>query len=192
MFLPPSSVAEHVELAYATTIAGVQGLTVDGGRALYDKRRGRSELYVAMTRGRHFNVGYGVLDAVSDTDELARSAAGLFARAVGNDSREASAMEAFAEELAVSDSTVRLDAIRDDWTAVLTHHLRGDQRLVAGDLVRADDQHNIGTVRHVDHDRDVALVHCVSPNGAQVDVELGVVRLEVVVPYDPVLMATTD
>ena len=102
VFLPPSYVAEHVELAYATTIAGVQGLTVDGGRALYDERTSRSELYVAMTRGRHFNIGYGVLEAVSDTDErqAARSAAGLFARAVGNDSRESSAMEAFAEELA--------------------------------------------------------------------------------------------
>ena len=69
VFLPPSYVAEHVELAYATTIAGVQGLTVDGGRALYDERTSRSELYVAMTRGRHFNIGYGVLEAVSDTDE---------------------------------------------------------------------------------------------------------------------------
>ena len=172
VFLPPSYVAEHVELAYATTIAGVQGLTVDGGRALYDERTSRSELYVAMTRGRHFNIGYGVLDAVSDTDErqAARSAAGLFARAVGNDSRESSAMEAFADELALSDSTVRLDAIRDDWTMVLTHHLRGDQRIVAGDVVRAHDRDNIGTVRHVDHDRDVALVHFVSPTGAQADV----------------------
>jgi hypothetical protein len=118
LFLPPSYVVEHVELAYATTIAGVQGLTVDGGRALYNERTSRSELYVAMTRGRHFNIGYGVLDAVSDTDQrqAAHSAAGLFARVIGNDSRESSAMEVFAEELALSDSTVRLDAIRDDWT----------------------------------------------------------------------------
>ena len=87
---------------------------------------------------------------------------------------------------------MRLDAIRDDWTTVLTHHLRGDQRIVAGDLVRADDRHNIGTVRHVDHDRDVALVHFVSPNGAQADVELSVNQLEVVVPHNPVVMATTD
>src|SRR5262249_32645418 len=160
-------------------------------RALYDERTSRSELYVAMTRGRHFNIGYGVLHAVSDTDErqAARSAAGLFARAVGNDSREASAMEAFAEELAVSDSTVRLDAIRHDCPTVLTHHLRGAQRLVAGALVRADNRHNIGTLRHVDHDRDVALVHFVSPNGAQADVVLRVGQLEVVVPYNPVVMA---
>jgi NADH:ubiquinone oxidoreductase subunit F (NADH-binding) len=48
---------------------------------------------------------------------------------------------------------VRLDAIRDDWTTVLDHDRRGDHRLVAGDLVRADDRHNIGTVRHVDDDR---------------------------------------
>ena len=87
---------------------------------------------------------------------------------------------------------MRLDAIRDDWTTVLTQHLRGDQRIVAGDVVRADDRDNIGTVRHVDHDRDVALVHFVSPTGAQADVELPVDQLEVVIPHDPLWMATTD
>ena len=101
-------------------------------------------------------------------------------------------METFAEELAMSDSTVRLDAIRDDWTAVLTDHLRGGQPIVSGDLVRADDRHNLGTVRHIDHDRDVAVVHFVSPNGAQADVELELRQLEVVIPYNPLWMATTD
>jgi hypothetical protein len=75
---------------------------------------------------------------------------------------------------------------------VLTQHLRGDQRIAVGDVVRAHDRDNIGTVRHVDLDGEVAVVHFVSPAGAQADVELPVDELEVIIPHDPLWMATTD
>jgi hypothetical protein len=61
VFLPPGYVSKHVELAYGATIAGVEGRTLDGARALFDERSARDELCLAMTRGRHFNVGYRFL-----------------------------------------------------------------------------------------------------------------------------------
>lgn len=178
--LPASYVAAHVELAYASTIAGVQGRTVDGGRTLFDERSSRDELYVAMTRGRHVNVGYGILDAVSDSDTrtTAASAAGLFARCIGNDTREHSAMETFAEELALSESTVRLDGIRDDWRHILIDHLRANQPIIAGDIVRTADHDTVGMVQHVDSERTVAYVRFAEDLDVE---ELALAELDVVV-----------
>lgn len=181
VLLPAEYVARHVELAYGATEHGVQGRTVDGGRALIDERTSRSGLYVAMTRGKHFNVGYGVLDVPSDTDErrAAGSGAALFAGVIGNDDRAGSALEVFAAELAASDSSQRLDAIRFDWVAVIADHLRGGRDLIAGDVVRAADRDNIGTVTSVDETAGTAMVHFVSPDGALADVELPGVDLSV-------------
>ena len=126
VFLPPDYVAEHVELAYAATGHGAQGRTVDGGRALFDERSTRSSLYVMMTRGRHFNIGYGDLDQASDTDHkrIADNAATLFAKAIGNDDRALSATDQLAADLEHADSPIRIDALHHDWSTVLadTHN----------------------------------------------------------------------
>jgi conjugative relaxase-like TrwC/TraI family protein len=60
--LPAEYVADHVELGYATTIARTQGMTVDETHTIATPGMGREDLYVAMSRGRHSNRAYVVLD----------------------------------------------------------------------------------------------------------------------------------
>ncbi|HEY5514676.1 MAG TPA: MobF family relaxase, partial [Pengzhenrongella sp.] len=60
--LPAEYVAEHVELGYATTIARTQGMTVDETHTIAAPGMGREDLYVAMSRGRHVNRTYVVVD----------------------------------------------------------------------------------------------------------------------------------
>lgn len=60
--LPADYVAEHVELGYATTIARTQGMTVDETHTIATPGLGREDLYVAMSRGRHTNRTYVVVD----------------------------------------------------------------------------------------------------------------------------------
>ncbi|MCC2315609.1 ATP-dependent DNA helicase [Cellulomonas xiejunii] len=60
--LPAEYVAEHVELGYATTIARTQGMTVDETHTIAAPGMGREDLYVAMSRGRHTNRAYVVVD----------------------------------------------------------------------------------------------------------------------------------
>ena len=56
--LPPSYVAEHVELAYARTVMGAQGRNVKGGATLFDKPTDVRNLYVAMSRGTEMNEAF--------------------------------------------------------------------------------------------------------------------------------------
>jgi len=53
--LPADYVAEHVELAYATTAHRAQGRTVDTAHAMVTSTTAREVLYVAATRGRESN-----------------------------------------------------------------------------------------------------------------------------------------
>jgi len=53
--LPADYVAEHVELAYATTAHRAQGRTVDTAHAMVTSGTAREALYVAATRGRESN-----------------------------------------------------------------------------------------------------------------------------------------
>jgi len=56
--LPPSYVAEHVELGYATTAHRAQGRTVDRTHAFIDIGTTQEALYVMATRGRSSNMMY--------------------------------------------------------------------------------------------------------------------------------------
>jgi len=53
--LPARYVAEHVELAYATTVHRAQGRTVDSAHAFVSPTTTREVLYVALTRGSESN-----------------------------------------------------------------------------------------------------------------------------------------
>ena len=55
---------EHVELAYATTIHGAQGETVDRAHLLVGETTGAAAAYVGMTRGRKSNTAHLVADSV--------------------------------------------------------------------------------------------------------------------------------
>ena len=50
--LPSGYAQEHVELAYATTVYGAQGETVDHAHLLISETTGAAAAYVGMTRGR--------------------------------------------------------------------------------------------------------------------------------------------
>lgn len=59
MYLPAGYVKEHVELAYAATVHGAQGRTVEVCHSLVDPgSTNREALYVMLTRGEADNIGY--------------------------------------------------------------------------------------------------------------------------------------
>ena len=64
--LPADYANQHVELAYATTIHGAQGETVDSAHVVIGESTGAAAAYVAMTRGRETNTAHLVADTVED------------------------------------------------------------------------------------------------------------------------------
>jgi conjugative relaxase-like TrwC/TraI family protein len=58
LHLPPSYVAEHVELGYASTYHASQGLTVDTSHPVITPNTSPQALYVGLTRGREANTGH--------------------------------------------------------------------------------------------------------------------------------------
>ena len=56
--LPPAYVTESVELGYAVTVHGAQGITVDTTHTVITGAESRQQLYVAMSRGRQSNHAY--------------------------------------------------------------------------------------------------------------------------------------
>jgi len=64
--LPATYVHQHVELAYATTVYGAQGETVDHAHLLIGETTGAAAAYVGMTRGRTSNTAHLVADSVAD------------------------------------------------------------------------------------------------------------------------------
>ncbi|PWN02840.1 AAA family ATPase [Nocardioides silvaticus] len=64
--LPPAYVRAHVELAYATTVHGAQGETVDHAHLLLGESTGAAAAYVAMTRGRRANTAHLVAETIDD------------------------------------------------------------------------------------------------------------------------------
>ncbi len=56
--LPAEYVATYVELGYATTIHGAQGMTADTCHGLLTGQESRQQLYTMLSRGRHTNHAY--------------------------------------------------------------------------------------------------------------------------------------
>ncbi|MDO9354276.1 MAG: hypothetical protein Q7T55_11310, partial [Solirubrobacteraceae bacterium] len=67
--LPAEYANRHVELAFATTVHGAQGDTVDHAHLLIGEATGGASAYVGMTRGRHSNTAH----LVADTPDEARA-----------------------------------------------------------------------------------------------------------------------
>ena len=64
--VPSDYVARFVELAYATTVHGAQGETVESAHVVIGQHTGAAAAYVAMTRGRAFNTAHVVAESVDD------------------------------------------------------------------------------------------------------------------------------
>ena len=75
--LPAAYVQRHVELAFARTVYGAQGETVDAAHFVLGEHTGAASAYVAMTRGRRANTAHLVADSVEDARE---QWVGVFAR----------------------------------------------------------------------------------------------------------------
>ncbi len=67
--LPAGYAREHVELAYASTVHGVQGHTAAAAHAAIGTSSSAASAYVAMTRGRERNTAHLVADDVEDARE---------------------------------------------------------------------------------------------------------------------------
>ncbi|GAA1488221.1 hypothetical protein GCM10009626_09670 [Brachybacterium sacelli] len=66
ILLPASYVATHVDLGYAVTAHRAQGVTVDTAHVLVEPATARENFYVAMTRGKHANRAYVILDRADE------------------------------------------------------------------------------------------------------------------------------
>ena len=64
--LPAEYATRFVELAYATTVHGAQGETVDRAHVAIGDTTGAAAAYVAMTRGRHGNTAHLVAESVEE------------------------------------------------------------------------------------------------------------------------------
>jgi hypothetical protein len=64
--LPAEYATRFVELAYATTVHGAQGETVDRAQVAIGDTTSAAAAYVAMTRGRDGNVAHLVAETVED------------------------------------------------------------------------------------------------------------------------------
>ncbi len=64
--VPAAYAARFVELAYATTVHGAQGETVERAHVAISQTTGAAAAYVAMTRGRQANTAHVVADSVED------------------------------------------------------------------------------------------------------------------------------
>jgi conjugative relaxase-like TrwC/TraI family protein len=67
--LPAWYVTDHVELAYASTVHGVQGDTVTTAHLVIGEHAGAASAYVGMTRGRRSNTAHLVADNLGEARE---------------------------------------------------------------------------------------------------------------------------
>ncbi len=96
--LPAGYVARHVQLGYAATVHGAQGITADACHTVATGTESRQLLYVAMTRGAHANhvyltiAGDGDPHSVISRDALLPPTAGdILARVLARDHSPTSA-----------------------------------------------------------------------------------------------------
>ena len=64
--IPADYASRFVELAYATTVHGAQGNTIQRAHVLIGEHTGAAAAYVAMTRGRYSNTAHLVADSIAD------------------------------------------------------------------------------------------------------------------------------
>lgn len=64
--IPAAYVAQHVELAYPTTVYGAQDETTHAAHLVLGEHTTGSAAYVGMTRGRHDNIAHLVADDLQE------------------------------------------------------------------------------------------------------------------------------
>ncbi len=142
--LPSDYVAEHVELAYATTAYRAQGRTLDTAHAMITSTTPREVLYVAATRGREANLLY--VDTHYDPDPATahegttevQSARQVLITCLANQGSEMGAHEMIRIEHEEVEGIIRLHgeyetiariAEEERWNELLTHSGLTDEHL---------------------------------------------------------------
>jgi hypothetical protein len=123
--LPADYVAQHVELAYATTSYRSQGRTVDTTHSLVSPTTTREVLYVAATRGRESNMLY--VDTSFDPDPatghdgtlVQQSASEVLAGVLANEGADLSAHETSRGHNATSRTSASSPPSTRPWPAPL-------------------------------------------------------------------------
>ena len=129
--LPGEYVREHVQLGYATTVHGGQGVTADTSHTVATGEQSRQQLYVALTRGRAANHVY--LAVAGDGDEHSvitpavthpLTAINVLEQILARDEAQVSASTA-ARRLAdpAADAAAAASRYRDSLTAAAVHVL---------------------------------------------------------------------
>ena len=67
--IPAAYATQFVELAYATTVHGAQGETVDRAHVAIGETTGAAAVYVSMTRGRNSNTAHLVAETLEDAKQ---------------------------------------------------------------------------------------------------------------------------
>ena len=137
MTLSSSYVAEHVELAYASTAHAAQGRTIDDCYNVVDEKTSRAGLYVGLSRGRFDNVAFVVVerDAGDAEAPVQSDRFGVLASVLERDGAERSATEVAAEEREASVSLAYLGPI---WSDCLAEDARHRYASAARSVLTAD------------------------------------------------------
>ncbi|MFT4233826.1 MAG: MobF family relaxase [Microbacterium sp.] len=164
-------VAEHVELAYATTVHRAQGSTVDTAHALVTDTMTRELLYVAMTRAKNGNHAYVATTDDDDahdhkhTHEAPTDARTVLAGILAHTGAPAAATEVAADAA----SGLRLDELIAQYEVIaqVAHADRWTQVLAAAGVeeVESDEARRrvVTLLRHLDaagHDPATAAIGC--------------------------------
>jgi conjugative relaxase-like TrwC/TraI family protein len=135
--LPATYVAEHVELAYASTGHGAQGRTVDTGHAVLSERSSREGIYVAMTRGREGNWAYVACDVhpAQDQDRVLGDPVGTLAQVLTTDDTALAATQVLRNE---HDRAESLHTLYPQWKDAVERHTRTRWAAAVHNTVDAD------------------------------------------------------
>ncbi|MEX3509776.1 MobF family relaxase [Kocuria carniphila] len=132
--LPAAYVADYADLGYAITAHRAQGLTVDTAHVLVESTTTRENFYVSMTRGKHSNRAYVILDRADEhahphpgdnPDATARSVLFGVLQHVGAELSVHEAITAEQEhwgsiaQLAAEYETIAAAAQRDRWATLI-------------------------------------------------------------------------
>jgi DNA primase catalytic core len=130
--LPADYVAAHVQLGYATTVHGAQGVTADTAHTVTTGDESRQQLYVALTRGRDANHLY--LVTAMDGDEHSvitpaathpHTAANVLEQVLARDEAQTSATTAREQAGDIAAQLATADARYRDSLAFAAAHIHG-------------------------------------------------------------------
>ncbi|GAC1379860.1 MAG: hypothetical protein NVSMB48_04550 [Marmoricola sp.] len=122
--LPAVYALEHLELAYATTVHGAQGETVDHAHYALDETSRAAAIYVAMTRGRLNNTAHLIAEGPDDARAQWKSAMSRGGADLGPAHARNLAIEDINQNGPMAQRQTRLEAA---WHAVIGDMQRASQ-----------------------------------------------------------------